>query len=353
MLDRWRGAGFLLGNHSWTHENLGALPSAEMTEQIVARRADPRCAHDGEGLALVPLSISVGRRYARRGRVNARSARGARIQGRRGDDELRRLRLERAVRALRPPGATAPRSRGSNAAIWTLRRWMPRARATLSHALYGRDIPYVLLMHVGAFDARMMPRLLALYRRMGFHFVTLRQAEADPFYANALDLALPGPTATLERAARRAAWPIPAIPSQGDVAFAPTCAAEAATAARGAPHASADHRFEFALARLAHHRAHEEERYRREERVAEVGDAQPRRDRQRREADRDRGVGDPLREARHRERRPADLGGEHLAEHHPHDRAPARVEEDDVEVGGDQRDHAIVAGQGYARRRPP
>ena len=31
---------------------------------------------------------------------------------------------------------------------------------TLSTAIYGREIPYVLLMHIGAFDARMLPRLL-------------------------------------------------------------------------------------------------------------------------------------------------------------------------------------------------
>jgi peptidoglycan/xylan/chitin deacetylase (PgdA/CDA1 family) len=54
---------------------------------------------------------------------------------------------------------------------------------TLSQKLYGHDIPYVLLLHVGAFDARMLPRLIALFRSKGFEFVTLPQAEADPAYA--------------------------------------------------------------------------------------------------------------------------------------------------------------------------
>ncbi|WP_180539642.1 polysaccharide deacetylase family protein [Nevskia soli] len=36
---------------------------------------------------------------------------------------------------------------------------------SLSQALYHREIPYVLLMHIGAFDAEMMPRLLSLRRR--------------------------------------------------------------------------------------------------------------------------------------------------------------------------------------------
>jgi lysophospholipase L1-like esterase len=64
----------------------------------------------------------------------------------------------------------------------------------LSQTLYGRDIPYVLLMHVGAFDARMLPRLLDLYRSRGFEFVTLQQAERDDFYRKNTDLNLsPGP----------------------------------------------------------------------------------------------------------------------------------------------------------------
>jgi peptidoglycan/xylan/chitin deacetylase (PgdA/CDA1 family) len=53
----------------------------------------------------------------------------------------------------------------------------------LSRQLYGRDIPYVLLLHVGAFDAKMLPRLIALFRERGFQFVTLEQAQKDPAYS--------------------------------------------------------------------------------------------------------------------------------------------------------------------------
>jgi hypothetical protein len=66
-----------------------------------------------------------------------------------------------------------------------------KARA---QARMGRDVPHVLLMHLGAFDARMLPRLLTLYEQRGFGFTTLAAAEADPFYAAATDLSLPGPS---------------------------------------------------------------------------------------------------------------------------------------------------------------
>jgi lysophospholipase L1-like esterase len=45
---------------------------------------------------------------------------------------------------------------------------------SISYTLYQRDIPYVLLMHVGAFDAEMLPRLLQLYRGKGFEFRLFR-----------------------------------------------------------------------------------------------------------------------------------------------------------------------------------
>jgi peptidoglycan/xylan/chitin deacetylase (PgdA/CDA1 family) len=53
---------------------------------------------------------------------------------------------------------------------------------SLSQGVYGRDIPFVLLMHIGAFDAHMFPELVALYRSRGFTFVTLPDAEKDPAY---------------------------------------------------------------------------------------------------------------------------------------------------------------------------
>ena len=53
----------------------------------------------------------------------------------------------------------------------------------LTHQLYGRDIPYVLLLHIGAFDARMLPQLIALLRQRGFTFTTLEEAQKDPAYA--------------------------------------------------------------------------------------------------------------------------------------------------------------------------
>ncbi len=60
----------------------------------------------------------------------------------------------------------------------------------LTHTLYDRDIPYVLLLHIGAFDAKMLPDLISLLRSRGFTFITLPEAMKDPAYREDPDIAL-------------------------------------------------------------------------------------------------------------------------------------------------------------------
>ncbi len=68
----------------------------------------------------------------------------------------------------------------------------------LSQLVYGRDVKYVLLMHVGAFDARMLPELLALYRTKGVRFISLPDAMSDPAYQDDPDIGEPSGGTLLE-----------------------------------------------------------------------------------------------------------------------------------------------------------
>src|SRR5277367_2938368 len=68
----------------------------------------------------------------------------------------------------------------------------------LSQLVYGRDVKYVLLMHVGAFDAQMLPELLKLYRAKGVKFISLPDAMSDPAYRDDPDIGEPGGGTSLE-----------------------------------------------------------------------------------------------------------------------------------------------------------
>jgi peptidoglycan-N-acetylglucosamine deacetylase len=80
---------------------------------------------------------------------------------------------------------------------------------TLSQEAYGRDIPYVLLLHIGAFDARMFPELIALYRSRGFTFVSLQDAQKDPAYSDDADIGLATGGGQLEHIAAKRKLPFP------------------------------------------------------------------------------------------------------------------------------------------------
>jgi peptidoglycan/xylan/chitin deacetylase (PgdA/CDA1 family) len=201
VLPAWRAAGFPLGNHTWSHLNLNARSAADFDAEI-AENEPLLKAQMGEGGGdwrwLRYPFLAEGETPQKKAEVRKYLAehgyKVAAVTMSFGDyafnDAYGRCAAKGDARAIA----------GLEAA------WLDAAEQSvgyyrgLSQRLYGRDIPYVLLMHLGAFDARMLPKLLELYKAHGFRFVTLPEAERDPFYAADVDPSLaPGP-ANLEAA---------------------------------------------------------------------------------------------------------------------------------------------------------
>ena len=90
-----------------------------------------------------------------------------------------------------------------------------------SQLLLGRDIPFVLLMHVGASTADMLPSLLELFRARGYEFVSLEEAEQDEFYRWDTEVNTPHVPDTFEGLARERHAALPAHPEPLD--FAKLC----------------------------------------------------------------------------------------------------------------------------------
>jgi peptidoglycan/xylan/chitin deacetylase (PgdA/CDA1 family) len=195
VLQLWRDAGLPIGNHGWSHLNLddvgATAASADLVrnEALVAALAGgtdwhwfryPYLAEGHDPAARLALRQDLVARHYRIAGVTMSF-----------DDYLWNPSYARCVATNDAAGIA--RLEASYLAAATSAAAEARANA---RALYGRDIPYVLLMHAGAFDARMLPRLLALYRRQGFAFVPLAKAEADPAYAADVDPSLP-PVATI------------------------------------------------------------------------------------------------------------------------------------------------------------
>lgn len=183
----WRAAGFPLGNHSYSHRNLAEIGAAEFVADVVKNEAP--LAAKGQSQAdwhwfRYPF-LSEGSTPAMRESVRSSLAQ-------------RGYRIAAVTMSFNDFNWNAPyakcAAKGDKTSIETLERsFLTDARAAAvaaraaAKAKLGRDIPYVLLMHVGAFDAHMLPALLDLYSRMGFRFVSMPDAEKDPFYAAAVD----------------------------------------------------------------------------------------------------------------------------------------------------------------------
>jgi peptidoglycan-N-acetylglucosamine deacetylase len=56
--------------------------------------------------------------------------------------------------------------------------------------IYGHEINYVLLMHLGAFSSTILPDALNLLKKKGFKLVTLEEAESDAAYQGDPDVGL-------------------------------------------------------------------------------------------------------------------------------------------------------------------
>jgi peptidoglycan/xylan/chitin deacetylase (PgdA/CDA1 family) len=56
--------------------------------------------------------------------------------------------------------------------------------------IYGHEINYVLLMHLGAFSSTILPEALDLLKKKGFKLVTLEEAESDAVYEGDPDVGL-------------------------------------------------------------------------------------------------------------------------------------------------------------------
>jgi peptidoglycan/xylan/chitin deacetylase (PgdA/CDA1 family) len=200
-LDVWRASGRPLGNHTWSHLNLNtSTPEAFQAEVVQNEPLLRALMGEADWRWLRYPFLAQGDTPEKRAAVRGVLAKGG--------YRIASVTMGFGDYAWNEPYARCV-AKGDTAAVADLEaRFLAaaagdadRARA-MSRTLYGRDIPYVLLMHVGAFDARMLPRLLALYQARGFTFTTLDKAEHDPFYRTDLDPSLPPEPTTLDAAMR-------------------------------------------------------------------------------------------------------------------------------------------------------
>jgi peptidoglycan/xylan/chitin deacetylase (PgdA/CDA1 family) len=182
VLQLWREAGFPLGNHGYSHMSLDAN-SAEAFE------------HDLEGNE-AELQTLMADNFWHWLRFPFLQEGDTAEKHKAVQDYLREHKYYVAEVSLNfddyaynDPYARCVAKNDTQSIEWLKQSYLSRAGESLtqgqqmSQALYGRDIKHVMLLHIGAFEMEMLPRLLELLKRRGFQLVTLQEAESDAAYA--------------------------------------------------------------------------------------------------------------------------------------------------------------------------
>ncbi|RAK56987.1 polysaccharide deacetylase family protein [Phenylobacterium deserti] len=208
VLDMWRKAGFPLANHTFTHMSLNQNPLADWQADFIKNEPELQKHMAGADWRWVRFPfLHEGDTPQKRTQVREWLA------GR--NYKIASVTLDFSDWAYNETYARCMAKKDETAVARMEAMWLKGAadslayERALSKAVFGREVPMVLLMHIGAFDARMMPRLLDLYRREGVRLATLDEVERDPFYAaDYKPAATPAPL-TFENAAKAKGVPVP------------------------------------------------------------------------------------------------------------------------------------------------
>jgi peptidoglycan/xylan/chitin deacetylase (PgdA/CDA1 family) len=208
VLKAWRAAGLPLANHGWAHRHLNEMSIAKFEQELA--RDEP---------VLRQLAGETDWRWFRypfldEGKDAAQRAAARQVLARRGY-RIAAVTMDFSDWAWTAPFARCVANKDQPSIAHLEEMYLAAAREAighyraLSHQLYGRDIPYVVLLHDSAFEARMLPRLIELYRSAGFRFVDLPEAERDAAYADQVHPRLPAEPQGLEQKAVARGIPLP------------------------------------------------------------------------------------------------------------------------------------------------
>lgn len=184
VLKLWLDAGAELGNHSYSHPDINSVALDVYTADIVRGEAAIREALAPRGKTLEfyrhPFLHTGPTPQIKKGLQDFLDGRGYRV----APVTLDNADYAFAAAWLQPE----LRSRVRDA-------YVPYMESTVefferrSVEVFGREIPQILLIHANALNAELMPKLLGMFRRRGYRFITLETALADPAYRSPDDYA--------------------------------------------------------------------------------------------------------------------------------------------------------------------
>ena len=177
ILELWLDSGATLGNHSYSHLNINNVPLEQYTNDIIKGEPVLRAALAARGQQLEfyrhPFLYTGPTQEIKRGLQQFLDQHGYRVAP-----------------------VTLDNNDWQYAALYTRKEYKDRIKREYvpymesvveffeqrSVEVVGREIPQILLIHASQLNADLMPELLAMFRRRGYTFISLRDALADEVY---------------------------------------------------------------------------------------------------------------------------------------------------------------------------
>jgi peptidoglycan/xylan/chitin deacetylase (PgdA/CDA1 family) len=211
VLRVWRDAGFPLGNHAFSHMDLHANSAEAFEQDVLANEATLRTYMEGQDWHWLRFP------YLREGDTPEKYHAVRAFLAAHGY-HVAQVTLSFDDYAYNEPYARCLAKQDTKAIAWLEESFLTRAGESLtrgqeaSRTLFQRDIPHVMLLHIGGFETVMLAQLLHLLQARGFVLTTLPAAARDPAYAE--DPKLPANwNGTFLQQLLRARQPPPAAPA--------------------------------------------------------------------------------------------------------------------------------------------
>jgi peptidoglycan/xylan/chitin deacetylase (PgdA/CDA1 family) len=181
VLEQWRAAGFMLGNHTYTHMSLTDNTAEAFEKDIAANEPVLRSLMGNADWHWFRYPfLWEGETLEKRDAVRAYlKEHGYRIA---------QVTLDFEDYAWNAPYARCVAKNDQQAIAWLKSSYLSTAEQyieadqKMSQLLFSRDIKHVMLLHLGGFQTVMLPRLLDLLKQKDFRLVSLEEAESDPAY---------------------------------------------------------------------------------------------------------------------------------------------------------------------------
>ncbi len=222
VLKEWRSAGYMLGNHTYSHMSLNDN-TVESFEKDIAKNEpvlQSLMGNEDWHWFRYPF-LWEGDTLEKRNEVRAYlKEHGYRVA---------QVTLDFEDYAWNAPYARCVAKNDQKSIEWLKASYLSTAGAfieadqKMSQVVFGRDVKHVMLLHLGGFDAVMLPQLLDLLKQKGFKLVALQEAESDPAYQSNPNAALKYGGTLLEQAIEAQHLKYPPVPPKPMKELAAIC----------------------------------------------------------------------------------------------------------------------------------